>query len=116
MVSNEQHSLSYKRTTIEDAIKEVNQQIQDFDKSSYVDIYDWQERYNEMLDEVYGDVTICGYTYDSSYALKEVDPIAYQCGKNDWLDSLDNDEFDEYKELVSKLEELESELYDLENS
>lgn len=43
--------------------------------------------YDEMLDEVYGDAEVCGYTYSSSRALKELDPIAYDCGFNDWCDS-----------------------------
>ena len=40
--------------------------------------------YDDMLDEVYGDVKIgCG-TYYASNVLKEVDPIAYRCGRTDW--------------------------------
>lgn len=45
------------------------------------------ERYDDMLDEVYGDVSIAGMSYVTSYALKEVDPIAYRVGFNDWVDS-----------------------------
>jgi hypothetical protein len=48
------------------------------------DLYD---RYDEMLDEVYGEVAIGGLTYDTAMALREVDPIAYRCGFNDWLDA-----------------------------
>ncbi len=43
--------------------------------------------YDEMLDECYGPVSICGYMYPASYAFKEVDPIAYQDGFNNWADS-----------------------------
>jgi hypothetical protein len=40
--------------------------------------------YNMMLDECYPDCTIAGQTFTTSYALKELDPIAYQCGFNDY--------------------------------
>lgn len=44
--------------------------------------------YDEMLDEVYGEVELFGqYHYDHSRALKELDPIAYDCGFNDWCDA-----------------------------
>lgn len=37
-----------------------------------------EEDYNDMLRECYGDtIEICGKRYDSAYALKEIDPIAY---------------------------------------
>jgi len=42
---------------------------------------DWD--YDEFLNELYGDVNICGYTYTASRALKLVDPIAYDCGFSD---------------------------------
>jgi hypothetical protein len=46
-----------------------------------------EDRYNDFLDEVFGDSMIGGYAYHTSRALKEVDPTAYRCGFNDWLDS-----------------------------
>lgn len=45
------------------------------------------DAYNEMLDECFGDVNICGYECSAALALSEVDPIAYNCGRNDWADS-----------------------------
>lgn len=33
--------------------------------------------FNEMLDECYEEVTICGYTYSPSDALRRVDEVAY---------------------------------------
>lgn len=49
--------------------------------------YDALEQYDEFLDEVYGTVTIAGMEYQTSRALKELDPIAYRTGFNDWCDS-----------------------------
>jgi len=45
------------------------------------------ERYDDFLDEVYPECKIGGYDYQTSRALKEVDPVAYRCGFNDWLDA-----------------------------
>lgn len=49
--------------------------------------YELHERYDDMLDDVYGEVSIAGYEYSTSNALKNVDPIAYRVGFADWLDS-----------------------------
>ena len=49
--------------------------------------YDLKEMYDEMLDDVYGEVSIGGLTYLTSRAMQEVDPTAYRCGFSDWLDS-----------------------------
>lgn len=43
--------------------------------------------YKEMLDECYGTVTIAGYIYATSQALKEIDEVAYRCGFNDFCDA-----------------------------
>lgn len=45
------------------------------------------ELYRDDLDEVYGAVKIAGLVYDTSHALKEIDPTAYRCGFSDWLDA-----------------------------
>lgn len=45
------------------------------------------ERFDSFLDEVYETVTICGYDYDPSRALKEIDPVAYREEYNNWLDN-----------------------------
>ena len=42
-----------------------------------------ERAYDEMLDEIYGTVEICGMTFDSSRVLKEMDPIAYRVGMSD---------------------------------
>jgi hypothetical protein len=53
-------------------------------------ITEWEleTRYNEMLDECYGTVTIAGMEYETSRALKDTDPIAYRVGMHDYADSL----------------------------
>jgi len=52
-----------------------------------------EAEYDEWLNEVHGEtVTIAGYEYDTARALKEVDPIAYRVGYNDWTDMMERDE------------------------
>jgi hypothetical protein len=49
------------------------------------------ERYDDMLDECNGDIDIMGMKYCTSRVLKEVDPIAYNCGFSDFCSSLCED-------------------------
>lgn len=46
--------------------------------------YEIEQQYKEMLDECYGVITIAGMEYDTSYALQELDPIAYRVGLSDY--------------------------------
>jgi len=39
--------------------------------------------FEEYLDEIYGDVNICGIAYSSGRALKEIDPIAFNCAMSE---------------------------------
>jgi len=50
------------------------------------------EMYEEMLDDCEGPVELCGMTYSASYVLQEIDPTAYRCGFNDYVDSLTDDD------------------------
>ena len=76
--------------------------IECFDKEEHFD----EEQYNDMLDEN-GMVDICGMQFVASRALKILDETAYLCGLGDFIDGMENDEFEEYRELESELEELE---------
>ena len=62
------------------------------------------ELYDDYLDEQ-GEINICGLTYSPSEVLKEVDPIAYRCGYNDFCDSF-------YDEIEEEEEEEEEEEYE----
>jgi hypothetical protein len=53
--------------------------------------YELEQAYNDTLDEIYGTVIIAGYEYNTSQALKEVDPIAYAVGMSDFESGLDED-------------------------
>jgi hypothetical protein len=43
------------------------------------------EIYDDMLDDCYGMIDVCGYKYDASTALKRIDPIAYNVGFSDYI-------------------------------
>lgn len=75
------------------------------------------QEYRDYIDE-FNTVEIMGMSYTASMVLEEIDPIAYRCGFNDWLDSEEWDEFDgdymkrddiekveeEYKDYLEELE------------
>ncbi len=60
----------------------------DMAKENIITEYDLAQRYDDMLDEVFGTVTIAGYVKDTSRALKDTDPIAYRVGMHDYADHL----------------------------
>ena len=47
---------------------------------------DIDDAYDRMLDETYPDLTVAGMPFNTSYALRELDETAYDCGRNDWVD------------------------------
>ena len=50
--------------------------------------YEELERYYEIeLNELYEDVNVCGYTYDSGTLLKAIDPLTFERGLEEWIDT-----------------------------
>jgi hypothetical protein len=47
-----------------------------------------RDMYDEMLNDIYDVTVIGGSKFYPSQILREMDPIAYQCGFNDYVDSL----------------------------
>lgn len=39
--------------------------------------------YVEVLNDIYGEVSVCGNTYGSGDILQDQDPVAFRCGKGD---------------------------------
>lgn len=83
---------------------------------------DTEELYANMLDDYYGEVSIAGMTFQTSRALKELDPTAFRCGEVDYIDSLSlieiNGDYYEQDAVEAEREgligELESEIQYLE--
>lgn len=53
-----------------------------------VSSYEFEQMYDEMLDEVYGTVEVAGVMYDTSVVWKNADPIAYGVGMGDYANHL----------------------------
>ena len=51
-------------------------------------------QYDDMLDDCYPMAEICGYQYQPSRALRELDPIAYRVGFSDYCSSLSEDGYE----------------------
>ena len=79
---------------------------------------DLHDHYDEMLDDTYQE-EIDQVSFISlpcpSELLKEHDPVAYRCGYNDYLDSFDFNELEEYQDLLQQKEEIENEISELED-
>lgn len=50
-----------------------------------------QDAYIDWLDDVYGEVSVCGYNMYASTILEKCDPIAFRCGFSDWEDFMRQD-------------------------
>lgn len=97
------HAIKTLIYNVEQAQKLVDDYEIDTDSQAVINAYE------DMLDEG-GDVAVCGYTYTPSRVFKLIDEIAYRHGLNDYVDRLDKEEQDDYKELVEALEEAQAEL------
>tara|TARA_R100000656_G_C3891217_1_gene116623 strand:- start:36 stop:248 length:213 start_codon:yes stop_codon:yes gene_type:complete len=53
---------------------------------------DLREQYEEMLDEVYGEVKFGNLTFSPSSIIRELDETAYRIGLSEYEDSLLEDE------------------------
>ena len=83
-----------------------------------LDEEDFVKDYDNMLDEVHGEVCFGELRYQASYVLKEVDPIAYRQGLLDYVfdGGIEISETDQWKELEEELEEIQDEISDLEEN
>jgi hypothetical protein len=59
-----------------------------------------EDMYEEMLNDCYDVVSICGINFDPGSALRELDKIAFVCGVSQW----EGEEFDEltYDDLTDE--------------
>jgi hypothetical protein len=65
------------------AIQKATQKEYDLDNSEDKAMYD------AMLNECSGEIKIGCLTFDASRIVEELDPVAYRCGFNDYVDDLD---------------------------
>lgn len=74
---------------------------------------DNEEEYDDMLDDVYGEIDVCGYKYYAGRLLQEIDPVAYNCGHSDYNNSLLSDIQSEIEEKEEEIKILQEELNNL---
>jgi len=89
----------------QERIAEIEEELRYFE----IDPEDYEEQYDDFLNDN-GEVDILGMKFDPARVLKELDPIAYRVGLNDYVDGLDVEDDPKYQELVEELEELKNEL------
>ena len=90
----------------QDEINDKQSEIDNFE----LDASDYESQYDDMLDECYPEL----FNMLPSRILNEMDPIMYRCGLNDYIDTLEVENDENYQALIEELEELNSELEALE--
>ena len=106
-VEMKEHEIRKMQAMIAD--KEKQQSNIELDPDEYGDQFD------ESLDDSIPEIEIGSLTYSPSHVLKNVDPVAYRCGLNDFVDRMDIEDSDEYKALQDEIDQLQSDIEDQEN-
>ena len=102
----------------EHEIRKMQAQIADKEKQQRqieLDPDDFTDQFDESLDESIPEIEIGCLTYSPSHVLKNVDPTAYRCSLNDFVDSLDVEDSDEYKALQSEIDDIQDEIDQLQS-
>ena len=103
--------IKYKR------IEEIKAEIEALENTDINElIEDMEDRYSDMLDGCYHEVKIGDCSFSPSRIMRELDPIAFRCGVNDYADSLASDiqNLSEWGDIESQIYELNEELEELE--
>ena len=101
----------------EQEIRKLQAQIADKEKQQSqieLDPDNYADQFDDMLDES-GTVEADEYSFYPSQILRGLDPVAYRCGLNDFVDSLDVEDSGEYRELQEEIDQLKSDIEDLES-
>ncbi len=92
--------------SIKEQISDLETRIAKFDVSQHFTKSDFETHLNETLEPA----IIYGMEFSQGTALLNLDPVAFNVAYNDFLDYIDPDTINEYKEMLSELEDLEYEL------
>lgn len=92
-------------------IAEIKSELENFE----IDQDKHEETYKDLIDELDGVITVASIKFCASRILEELDPVAFRCGLNDYVDSLEITEDEDYRALESELSDLEDKLSDLGN-
>lgn len=75
---------------INEAIKSAYELTELHDK--WKPYHQLEDMFEDMLNDCYEMVSICGYDYDQGRALRQLDPIAFRCGLLDYIDNQCSDD------------------------
>ena len=103
-------TLQAKRDELIRTIKDKQKEIDCFDVSLYYS----EDMFIDEMHEAFGYIDIMGIQYSAVHTLRKIDYIAFREMFNNYLDTLDKNDFDEYQALDEELEELENELLEIE--
>ena len=98
-----------------DELEEVSEELEKLEndvENFELDPDDYEDEYREVLNAD-GTVEIGYLTFDKATILEKLDPIAYNCGLNDYVSELDVEDNEEYKQLVDRIDMLEEEIDDI---
>lgn len=108
-LEDNRENLVRERDELEVEVGDLKIDIDQFDRSEYAS----EDLYDVWLDEMDGLVSVAGLQYQASDILKQVDPIAYRTGFNDYVDTLRDEDFQEYCDMVENRDELDESIEDL---
>ena len=104
---------------LKEDIEKLQARLDDYKADFDTDGDDFVAMYNDMLNECSGvdrNIQVGCITLEVNIGelMQEQAPVAYRCGACDYLDSIEQEDLPGYKELANSIEDLENELYELE--
>jgi hypothetical protein len=93
---------------LKDELVNKQQELENFE----LDESDFEDQYRDYLDELYSPM----FGLLPSRILEECDPIQFNCGFTDFMDTIDRTETDEYKQLEEEITNLECQIEDIEEA
>lgn len=94
-------------------IAEINEELEPLiqQRDNFeLDIDEYTDKFDQMLNDTVGVVEICGIEFEPSRILQELDPTAYRIALNNFIADIDIEDDPEYKSLVNDIDDLEYEL------
>ena len=117
-VNKNENTLQSRIENIEFKLYSLRLQVYNLEKQQdqiELDPDNYGDQFDDELDESIPEIKIGCLTYSPSHVLKKVDPIAYRCSLNDFVDSFGVEDSDEYKSLQEEIDGIQDEIEDLEN-
>ena len=109
-MSTKKEDLAERIADLKTAIEEKERDLELFE----IDCDDQEDKFKSTLNRS-GPINICGIKFDPAYALKELDPTAYDCNLSDYVAGLDRTDDPKYIEIQNELRSMEDELGDIES-